>query len=347
MMRASVLRARTFAVEDRAIPTPGPGQVLLKTRLCGICGSDLHLAKHLDEIVADAEAMGAPKQDMSQGLILGHEFVGEVVSFGSETQQTLAVGDRVTSVPFLLEGSVPKPIGASVEGGGAYAEYMLASEVLLLKIPDALSDAAAALVEPFAIGVHAVNKAGIAPGEAAAVVLGCGPIGLAVAAVLKMHGANIVVASDFSPKRRELAAAMGATVALDPREADPFAAVAEAAPGIPLVIYDCTGVHGVLGRTITQAPQGARIVVAGIAHGEETINPMLCIAKELMLQFVVYYTPEEFAETLAYVVDGKLNWKPLVTGTIGLDAVADAFKVLEDPERHAKIMIDPWSNAAL
>lgn len=347
MMRASILRDRAFAVEKRALPTPGPGQVLLKTRMCGICGSDLHLAKHLDEIVEMGVELGAPRPDLSNGMILGHEFVGEIAGFGPEASGTLEVGTRVVSMPFLLEAGVPKPIGASVEAAGAYAEYVLASELLLLPVPDHVPDAAAALVEPFAIAVHAVAKAGGAPADAAALILGCGPIGLCIANVLKMHGVETIVASDFSPRRRELAGELGATEVVDPREADAVAAAVAAAPGRPLVIYDCTGASGVLGRTIKAAPQGARIVVAGIAHGDETISPMLAIAKELSLQFVVYYTPEEFAATLGYIADGKLDWQPLVTGTIGLEAVSEAFRALEDPEGHAKIVIDPWNGGAL
>jgi len=347
MMRAAVLRDGVFAVEDRAMPRPGPGQVLLKTRLCGICGSDLHLAKHMDDVVRTAIDLGAPAPDLSNGLVLGHEFVGEVAAFGPDTTGTLAMGDRVASVPFLLDGGVPKPIGASPEADGAYAEYMLASEALLLKVPDGVPDEAAALVEPFAIGVHAVAKAGGDPAVGAAIILGCGPIGLAVAAVLRMRGCATIVAADFSPKRRELASAMGASQVFDPRDGDPYAAVALAAPGSPVTIYDCTGAKNVLARAIKAAPLGARIVVAGIAPGEETISPMIAISKELAIQFVVYYTPEEFAETLAAVADGRLDWRPLVTATIGLDAVGDAFHVLEDPERHAKILIDPWNGGAL
>ncbi len=342
MMRAAVLRDKAFTVEDRPMPVPGPGQVLLKTRLCGICGSDLHLAKHLDEIVKAGEELGAPPQDMSNGLILGHEFVGEIAAFGPDTTQVMAIGQRVASVPFLFDGASPKPIGASVEASGGYAEYMLASEMLLLRVPDDLPDEAAALVEPFAIGVHAVNKAGIAADAAAAIILGCGPIGLAVAAVLAMRGCKTIIAGDFSPKRRELATAMGATHVLHPRDDDPYAVLAAAAPGQPVVIYDCTGAAGVLGRTIKACPIGARIVVAGIAPGEESISPMLAISKELTLQFVVYYTPEEFAETLQAVADGKLDWAPLVTGTIGLGEVGAMFDELADPERHAKVLIDPW-----
>lgn len=343
-MRAAVMRDRAFTIEDRPMPVPGPGEVLLRTRLCGICGSDLHQFKHAREIDATARAMGAAGQDLDKGMVLGHEYVGEVVAFGPDTVQALAIGERVVSVPFLLRDGAPVPIGANVEVDGAYAEYFLGTEALLLKIPDGVPDAAAALVEPLGIAVHAVAKSMLGEGNMPCAVLGCGPIGLAIIAVLKMRGVSTIVASDFSPKRRELALGMGASDVVHPRERSVFEALGTAAPAI---VFDCTGVRGVLSQTINTAPVGSQIVVAGIPQGEDSFNPMIAIAKELNLQFVLYYTPAEFAEALAAVASGQLDWQPLVTGTIGLEGIAGAFSALEDPERHAKIMIDPWSDARL
>jgi threonine dehydrogenase-like Zn-dependent dehydrogenase len=326
------------------MPVPGPGEVLLRTRLCGICGSDLHQFKHAREIDATARAMGAPGQDLDRGMVLGHEYVGEVVAFGPDTVQSLAIGERVVSVPFLLRDGAPVPIGANVEVDGAYAEYFLGTEALLLKIPDGVPDAAAALVEPLGIAVHAVAKSMLGDGDAPCAVLGCGPIGLAIIAVLKMRGVTNIVASDFSPKRRDLARQMGASDVVHPQEQSVFQALAS--PG-PAIIFDCTGVRGVLSQTINTAPAGSQIVVAGIPQGEDSFNPMIAIAKELNLQFVLYYTPAEFAEALAAVAEGRIDWQPLVTGTVGLEGIAGAFSALEDPEKHAKIMIDPWSDARL
>lgn len=343
-MRAAVMRDSAFFVEERAMPVPGPGDVLLRTRLCGICGSDLHQFKHAHEIDQLARSMGAPGQDLSKGMVLGHEYVGEIVDFGPDTQQTLAKGDRVVSVPFLLRDGVPVPIGANVEVDGAYAEYFLGSEALLLKIPDGVPDAAAALVEPLGIGVHAVAKSFLDGDSHPCVILGCGPIGLAIAAVLRMRGVSVIIASDFSPKRRELAQAMGATTTVHPKETSPFTKLPE---GRPAIVFDCTGVRGVLSQAIVEAPVGSQIVVAGIPQGEDSFNPMIAIAKELNLQFVLYYAPEEFAEALAAIAEGKLDWRPLVTGTVGLEGIADAFDALGDPEVHAKIMIDPWSDLRL
>jgi len=343
-MRAAVMRDRAFTIEDRPMPVPGPGEVLLRTRLCGICGSDLHQFKHAREIDATARALGAPGQDLDKGMVLGHEYVGEVIAFGPETQGALAVGDRVVSVPFLIRDGAPVPIGANVEVDGAYAEYFLGTEALLLKIPDGVPDAAAALVEPLGIAVHAVAKSVLGEGDAPCAVLGCGPIGLAIIAVLKMRGVTNIVASDFSPKRRDLARQMGASEVVHPAERPVFEALGAAAGAI---IFDCTGVRGVLSQTINTAPVGSQIVVAGIPQGEDSFNPMVAIAKELNLQFVLYYTPAEFAEALAAVAEGKIDWQPLVTGTVGLEGIGEAFTALEDPERHAKIMIDPWSDARL
>ena len=343
-MRAAVLRAQTFAVEDRPTPVPGAGEVLLKTRLCGICGSDLHLFRHAAELAKMAEGMGAPAQDLSRGLVLGHEYVGEVVGFGPGTVQSLQLGDRVVSIPFLLRDGAPQPIGSQVHIDGAYAEFFLGTEALLLKIPDDVPDAAAALVEPLGIAVHTVAKSRLDGDSHACVVLGCGPIGLAVAAVLRMRGVATIIASDFSPKRRSLATAMGATAVVHPKEQSPFALLP---PDKPVIVFDCTGVRGVLAQTIAEVPAGTQIVMAGIPHGDESFNPVLAIAKELNLQFVLYYAPEEFAAALQAVADGKLDWQPLVTATVGLEGIADAFAALGDPEVHAKIMIDPWSDARL
>ncbi len=343
-MRTAVMRDSAFVIEERPQPVPGPGEVLLRTRLCGICGSDLHQFKHAHEIDRLAREMGAPGQDLSKGMVLGHEYVGEVVAFGTDTVQSLAIGDRVVSVPFLIRDGLPVPIGANVEVDGAYAEYFLGTEALLLKIPEGVPDAAAALVEPLGIAVHAVAKSMLGSKDLPCAVLGCGPIGLAIIAVLKMRGVSNIVASDFSPKRRELAQRMGATQVVHPGDQPVFAALASTGPAIA---FDCTGVRGVLSQTITEVPVGSQIVVAGIPQGDDSFNPMIAIAKELNIQFVLYYTPEEFAEALAAVASGQLDWEPLVTGLVGLEGIAGAFAALEDPEAHAKIMIDPWSNARL
>jgi 2-desacetyl-2-hydroxyethyl bacteriochlorophyllide A dehydrogenase len=348
-MRAAVFKDHRFEVTELPMPRPGSGQVLVKVHACGICGSDLHFAKNADHIVEQARKLGAPTDELERGLatglVLGHEFVGEIVDFGPDTVRQLKLGDRVCSMPFVLKEAGPALLGSTPETPGAYAEYLVLSEALCLKVDSGIPDEAAALVEPLGIAVHAVNKAAMQADDVA-VVVGCGPIGLAITAVLKMRGVKTIVASDLSPKRRGLAQTMGASQVIDGREASAVLTAAAALPGARMVVFENTGAPGMLGRLVLEAPQNTRIVVSGIAAGEEALIPMVAIMKELQLSFIIYYTPEEFAEALAVIRDGQLNWKPLITETIGLDDVNKAFQALEDPELHAKILIDPRRSQA-
>ena len=349
-MRAAVLRDHAFHVESLPTPEPGPGQVLVKVRACGICGSDLHFFKHADHIVELAKKLGVSTADMERGLatglVLGHEFVGEVVAIGPGAGQSLSVGDRVCSMPFVLKATGPALLGSTPETPGAYAEYLVLSEALCLKVDPSIPDEAAALTEPLGIAVHAVNKAEMKPGDVA-VVVGCGAIGLAITAVLRMRGLQTIVASDLSPRRRALATTMGATAVVDGRDTSPLARAVVMAPGARLVVFENTGAPGMLGRLVNEAPQNTRIVVSGIAPGDESFIPMVAIMKELSMAFIIYYSPDEFAEALEAIRDGKLDWKPLVTATVGLDAVGAAFQALQDPETHAKILIDPWRTGGM
>ena len=344
-MRAAVVREGRISVEERSRPEPALGEVLVKVRACGICGSDLHYVKHVRSIIDMAKGLGAPTDEMERayrdGVVLGHEFVGEVVGFGPGAVQTLKIGDRVCSMPFVLKGGAPVLIGSNPETGGAYAEYMTLSEAMLLKVDETMSDEAAALVEPIGIAIHAVNKANLKAGDVA-VVIGCGPIGLAVSAVLKMRGVEKIIASDLSPRRRALAQELCATEIIDGRQGSAVLRAAETAGGAPVVVFENTGARGMIGRIVLEAPQNARIIVTGIAAQEEALIPMVAIMKELAISFVIYYTPEEFAEALSSIRDEKIVWRPMITGKIGLDGLAQAFKDLEDPERHAKIIVDPF-----
>jgi len=346
MMRATVLRNGSFATEMRQRPQPGPGEVLVKVRSCGICGSDLHLFRHQRDTIEKARSLGADVSELergySQGVVLGHEFVGEIVDFGSDTQRTLKVGDRVVSMPFVVKGGAPVLIGSNPETCGAYAQYMTLTEATLLKVDPAIANEAAAFVEPLGIAVHAVNKSGITPGATAAIV-GAGPIGLAIIAVLRDRGIETIVASDLSPTRRRLALTMGASEAVNGAEAS---AVAKAAvPGKPLFVFENTGAPGMLHRLVLEAPQNAKLVVTGIAPGEESFLPMVAIMKELSMTFVIYYTQEEFAHALDLIGSGKFDWRAMHTGTVGLSGIPGAFADLRDPEQHAKILIDPWLEA--
>ncbi|NIB38026.1 zinc-binding dehydrogenase [Pseudomaricurvus alkylphenolicus] len=340
-MQAAIIRDKQFWIEDIPTPQPGPGQVLVKVLSCGICGSDIHLFNQGPDLVAKAAAAGAPIDDIGTDMVLGHEFVGEIVSFGPETTEALAVGDRVTSVPFLMKDGVVIPIGASKATTGAYAQYLLLTEAALVLVPESMSNDAAALAEPLAIGVHAVAKANAVSTDAA-LVIGCGPIGLATVAALRMRGVTQIIAADYSNRRRQLAEQMGASRVVNPAEENPYEAL-QSITATDNIIFECVGLKGLIHEIIVGAPQGSRVVIAGICMEEDLFMPMLAVSKELCLQFVTYYTPEEFAESLQALAEERFNWRPWITGRVNLRGVSDAFEALKDPEQHAKILIEPWS----
>lgn len=185
-----------------------------------------------------------------------------------------------------------------------------------------------------AVGLHAVNKSNVAPGETA-LVLGCGPIGIAIVAALRSKGVETIVAADFSPKRRELATAMGAHQTLDPAQGSPFDSVK------PAVVFEAVGVPGIIGDVLLRARPGTRLVVAGVCMQPDTVHPFFAIAKEINVQFVLAYTPDEFGDSLRALADGDIDVSPLITGEVGLDAVGAAFGDLADPERHCKVLVTP------
>jgi threonine dehydrogenase-like Zn-dependent dehydrogenase len=334
-MRAAVLRnGRMVCRDDVADPVPGPGQVLVAVRSCGICGSDLHFAAHGADVLALTSQMGGGVEvDLNHDVFMGHEFTAEILEAGPDTD-TYSAGTLVTSMPVLIAGNSAKPIVYSNTTLGGFAERMLLSAPLLLPVPNGLDQRQAALAEPVAVGLHAVNKSGVQPGETA-LVLGCGPIGLAVVAALRARGVESIVASDFSPTRRALAATMGAHQTLDPAQGSPFDTVAAA------VVFEAVGVPGIIDDVLRRARHGTRLVVVGVCMQSDTVHPFFAIAKEINVQFVLAYEPNEFADSLRAIAEGAIDVAPMITGDVGLEEVGAAFDDLADPERHCKILVSP------
>ena len=358
-MRAAIFRNGEIVVDHLAEPKANAGQVLVRTLACGICGSDLHARKHAHRMVEMAKFIpGRKPMDLSRDVVFGHEFCCEIVDHGPATARKFKPGTRVCSIPALLTPQGPQGIGYSNDNIGAYAEQMLLSEALLLEVPNGLSPQHAALTEPLAVGVHAVAKANIS-GNEVPLVIGCGPVGLAVIAALKIRGLHPIVAADYSPARRAMAEKLGADVVVDPARTQPFASWAEHAamseaekaarpplhamlpPLKPALIFECVGVLGIIQQLFEAAPRDARIVVVGVCMQQDQIWPMVGIGKELNLQFVLGYEPAEFERTLQLIADGQIDVAPLITGEVGITEVPAAFQVLATPDAHAKILVVP------
>jgi len=326
-VRAAVFHGpgQLLSIEDRQTPVARPGDIVMRVAYCGICGSDLHAT----------EPGPTPLE-----AVLGHEYSGVVTESASADFRP---GDRVIGLP-LQECDECRPsgqgcrdrlgilcprnriIGLSAVAPGAYAEYVRMPAHHALKIPDGLDLKHAALSEPLAVGAHAVRAAGNLLG-ARVLVVGAGPIGLAVALWAGLAGAREVTVSEIAAGRRAKAASMGAKVTEKPEPAE--------------VIFECVGVPGLLRQCIDLAPLHGRIVVVGVCRGEDRIFPRVALRKELSLQFVLGYTRDEFALVLDMLASGRIDPAPLITGVIGLDQTPAMFEALRHPGDHAKVLIDP------
>lgn len=381
-MKAVICQNKKLSVEELPDPIPEKGLALLDVLSCGICGSDLHARQHcshLNKLVTEVGFSGFMKPE--EAVVMGHEFCGEILDYGPDSRRKFKPGTRVCALPFLKRDGTTDLIGFSERSNGAYAERMLVDELMMVKIPNGLSNDEAALTEPLAIALHAVNRAETKKSDVA-IVIGCGPIGLAVIANLKAKGVGTVVASDFSPARRTLAEQCGADLVINPAEQSPYENwkafgltmsleqvldmafdAREKMENLPLpwwhtwrlaeklgaaspkrpIIFECVGIPGMINQVIKGAPFFSRVIVVGVCMEEDRFDPTTAINKEIDLRFVVGYTPLEYRDALHKVADGKLNARPFITGTVGLEGVENAFEALGNPEKHAKILVNPKS----
>ncbi|HVA05913.1 MAG TPA: zinc-binding dehydrogenase [Acidimicrobiales bacterium] len=355
-MRAAVTRGGRLVVGDVDDPKPGSGHVVARSLAAGICGSDLHALADFRHFTGLMDSVGVPILNPDEDCVFGHEFCAEIVEHGPDTSATLPVGTRVCSVPILVGSTGVEQIGYSNHYPGALAEHMVLQEMLLLPVPDSLDTNLAALTEPLAVGEHAVGLSGLEPGQPCLVV-GCGPVGLAVIAALKGRGHGPVLAADFSPTRRRLAEAFGADEVIDPGAESPHdrwatfgvaKTVMERAGASMFggaikdpVIFEAVGVPGMLQSLIADAPPHSRIVVVGVCMHTDTIEPFMAVTKEIEFRFSFGYTPGEFAATLQRLGAGVPGADLLVTSTVGLPGAPGAFETLRTPGEHGKILVQP------
>ena len=358
-MKAVVMQDAVLKVEDLADPEPGPGEALVKTLACGICGSDLHMLHQCDDVLGGFQRGGMPLDfDQHAGIVFGHEYCAEILDYGVGAQKKLKPGTRVCSIPYIISAERFEHVGYSNHYPGGYGEKMILPEELLIPVPGDLPSDLAALTEPLAVGAHAVARANLA-GDEVPIVVGCGPIGLAVIIALKASGVGPVVAADFSPTRRQVAERLGADVVVDPAQNSPYESWVEvAAPegydphsglaifGLgpqprPCVVFECVGVPGMIQQAIAGGPpKFTRVVVVGVCMQSDAIEPIVGLGKEMNIHWAFGYTGEEFTNTLHGLADGSIEAEGLVTSSVDVDGVAGAFEALGDPEAEVKVMIE-------
>jgi threonine dehydrogenase-like Zn-dependent dehydrogenase len=355
-MQAVVRRNSQLICAEVEDPVPGPGQVLLRTLACGICGSDLHVHLHAERRAEVARKAGRSNPvDPAKDLIFGHEFCGEVMTYGPGAERRFEPGARVVALPYATGPGGRETVGFSNRFPGGYGEQICVDGAMLMAVPDHLSSQAAAMVEPFAVGAHAVAEATL-DADSVCMVIGCGPVGLAVVAGLKARGFGPVVAVDYSPARRAMAERLGADVIVDPAGQSPHThwgplgvspslLQRQAAQDLGQrvrkpIVFECVGVPGVLQGIIEGVAPGAQLIVAGVCMEEDRFEPSMAINKQLSMRFVSAYTFQEFADTLAHIADGRIDAAHVISSVVGRSGVARAFEALARPNTDIKIVIE-------
>ena len=335
-MKAAAFRKQNeMTVIDAPQPKAGPGEVVLKVHACGICGSDLHACQF---------GFGMPP-----GTIMGHEFCGEIHEIGAGVWG-FETGQRVTALPFTACGTCDrckrgieihchnlKALGLG-QFPGAYAEFITCGATSLFKLPGKLSSRDGALVEPLSVGLHGVKRSGLGA-DTTAIIMGAGPIGLATLVWAKAKGATVVV-SELAAGRAELARKLGADVVINPNEQNPPDKVREMTGRSPDLIFECIGVKGTLGAAINMAGPRGQVVVLGVCMESDRIQPVLCVFKEVSVNFVLGYDREDFSETIDALATGRIKPQAMVTDIITVDEVPEMFQALRSPGARAKVLVE-------
>lgn len=341
-MKAAYVENGQVHVGTMPDPVPAKGQALVRTHSCGLCASDVHFLSGGRNIIELSRRLGGPYAalDFARPFVPGHEFVGEVLDYGAGSARKVKPGRRVTSVPIMRAGGAHKVIGYSHECPGGFGELMLLDEAIMIEVPEGLPDDHAALIEPLAVGLEHARRG--RPGEGdAALVLGCGAIGLGVIAGLKLMGVAPIVAADFHGHRRDMAIAMGAHIAVDPREISPYAPLPSFGNRAVNLIYECVGLPGMLQQIIEAAPFDGRIVMGGYCMEAEQLFTFVAQNKRLNVQFAGGEEPQDMDLAMRAIADGRIDIAPWLGARIGLGGVAQAMAEMSGPTAPVRTCVDP------
>ena len=324
-------------VERRAAPEPAAGQVAVRVRYGGICGSDLHYWRH--------GAVGDFR--VREPLVLGHEIVGEVLAAGPGAESALVPGTPVAVHPATPCGQCPQCArgrrnicGASrylgsaahfphVQGG--FADVLTVPAAQVVALSQGLDMRRAALAEPAAVAWHAVGRAGGVRGKSV-LVTGAGPIGCLVVAALRTAGAAEIAVTDLHPGPLEIAAKLGATRTL-------LADAPTAGLGADVAV-ESSGSPAGLAAAIAGLRPGGRLVGLGLlAHGQAPVAVNTLITREL--EYVGSFRFDTaIHDVLRALADGSLFVDPVVTAVRPVDEAAEAFELAAAPDRSCKVLLD-------
>lgn len=350
-MRAVVLRDGRLTVRETADPEPGPGELLLRTLSTAICASDVHFMDHPELAIDDPT--GRSLYDTDRDIVLGHEFVGEVIAHGPGCSDQFTVGTRVTSIPIrLVDGGAGgvRIIGQHPEAQGSFSELLVISEAAAKAVSSDVAIDAVALVDAFAVGEFYVRSADLQEGEIA-IVIGAGAIGLSAVAALASRGIEPIIVADYKADRRALAQdRFGAHVVVDPAERSPFDAFREVRaerglPG-PAIVFECVGAAGLIQNLVESAEMSTRIYCAGGWYTGDTLDITTATRHGVTIQFGGGPHPQDWYGTLDAIASGQLDPLPSVGMVIGLDEVPGALDQARRSDGPPRIVVHPNGDIA-
>jgi 2-desacetyl-2-hydroxyethyl bacteriochlorophyllide A dehydrogenase len=341
-MKAAYIENGKVLVGAMPDPVPAKGQALVRTHSCGMCASEQHFLHSGQNVIDLSRKYGGPYAalDFARPFVPGHEYVGEVIDYGPGSARRVAIGRRVTSVPVMRHAGGHAVIGFSHECPGGWGELMLLDENVIMEIPADLDDDMAAMTEPLAVGLEHARR-GNPTKDDVALVIGCGAIGLGVIAGLKLMGIAPIIAADFHQSRRDVAIAMGADIAIDPRQLSPYGAIPDLGNRRANLVYECVGLPGLLPQIIASIAFGARIVMGGYCMEAEQFYVFAAQNKRLTVHFAAGEEQQDMELALRSIADGRIDIRPWLSERIGLNAVAEAVAQMSGPSAPIRSVIDP------
>ena len=339
-MKALVLRgAYDIGVEDRPEPRCEPGAVVIRVIATGICGSDFH-------------GYSGENGRRHPGQVMGHETVGRIDELGDEVSG-FSIGQLVTVNPVMGCGACPAcqsgqqqwcsrrvVLGVAPEISAAFADRVTVRAENVVALPEEMPEELGALVEPLAVGYHAVRRGG-AGADDRLLVIGGGPIGQACLLAARRAGVSALAVSDVSPSRRELCARLGARV-IDPTSQDLAEAVTAQLGGPATLVIDAVGVDKTVADAFAASGLGARIVLVGMGSPRLELDAYAVSTGERTLIGAFTYTADDFAETAAWVGTVPDGIEALIDGRVGWDEAPQSFDDLARGRSAAsKILVFP------
>jgi (R,R)-butanediol dehydrogenase/meso-butanediol dehydrogenase/diacetyl reductase len=343
---------KDIRVEDVEVPEVKAGEVKIKVEWCGICGSDLH--EYMVGPIFIPVGSVHPVTQEEAPVTMGHEFAGEVVEKADDVDH-LEIGDKVTLEPIYSCGVCENCLSGDYNlceqlgfhglagGGGGLAEYTTFKADFVHKLPDGVSTKEGALIEPLAVAVHSLRRAGFKQGETA-LVTGAGPIGLSTILALKSAGAQKIISVEIAEARKKFALEFGADFVFDPTEVDVVEEVMKLTDGNGLnAAFETTGVQAGFDTAVLSTERGGRIVVTSIWEEpvEFHLNNLVLVEKEI--RGTIVYNRGIFPATISLVEDGRIDAPKMITKEVQLeDVVEEGFEELvKNKDKHIKILVTP------